>query len=314
MACASPAPLGPEDFAAATRQLDEPDPLKGSVPPAPATRLDVVPADDPAIQAALRKYQETGEAPVLRDREAGFVVFPFGETEPLLSCRPLRVCEIELEAGEEILDVALGDPTRWHAQPMESGAAESRVPHVIVKPTETGISTNLVISTTRRTYHLELLSTAEDDPGFVRRARFYYPKDMVTRYSAAREHEVRARDEARERVVATGPGIQLENLFFGYELSGTRTPWWPVQVFDDGTHVYIQMPPSMRVTEAPALFVESSEGDASLVNYRVRGSYYVVDKLFSRAALVLGVGSDAQRVTIRRLRPRAAVYGSRVER
>jgi len=266
------------------------------------------------IQAAVRKYQESGEAPVLRDREAGFVVFPFGEAEPLLACRPLRVCEVELEPGEEILDVALGDPTRWHAQPMESGGADNRVPHVIVKPTETAISTNLVISTTRRTYHLELVSISEEDPGFVRRAKFYYPKDMVTRYSAGREREAKERGEARDRVVASGPTVRPEDLFFGYELSGARTPWWPVQVFDDGTHVYIQMPPSMRVTEAPALFVETSDGEAALVNYRIRGSYYVVDKIFSRAELVLGVGKDAERVTIHRLRPRAALYGSQVPR
>ena len=105
---------------------------------------------------------------------------------------------------------------------------------------------------------------------------------------------------------ASGPTVRPEDLYFGYEVSGDRTPWRPVQVFDDGTHVYLQMPASMRATEAPALFVESPEGERALVNYRVRGRYYVVDKLFARAALVLGVGSGEERVTIERRRaPRA---------
>jgi type IV secretion system protein VirB9 len=63
------------------------------------------------------------------------------------------------------------------------------------------------------------------------------------------------------------------------------------------------MPASMRVTEAPALFVETASGDRSLVNYRLRGRYYIVDKLFTSAVLVLGVGSHEEQVTIRRLHP-----------
>ena len=75
-------------------------------------------------------------------------------------------------------------------------------------------------------------------------------------------------------------------------------------VFDDGTHVYIQMPEAMRVTEAPALFVHTRAGDVVLVNYRLRQQYFVVDKLFDSAVLLLGVGDRQERVTIRRLAPR----------
>ncbi len=35
-----------------------------------------------------------------------------------------------------------------------------------------------------------------------------------------------------------------------------------------------------------------------MVNYRVKGNYYVVDRLFSDAILVAGVGRDQDRVTI----------------
>ena len=307
MACATPAPLAVEDLAAATRVPEESATQAGQVSAPAPTGFELVDAQDPEIQSAIRRFQETGEAPVIRNARAGFVVFPYGEMQPILTCKPLRVCEIELEAGEEVLDVALGDPTRWHAQPMESGPTDARAPHVVVKPTDPDISTNLVISTTRRVYHLGLISIAEENGAYVRSARFYYPQDTVARWAAEKGRESKLRADETRRVVASGPTLLPENLEFGYVVEGDDTPWRPVQVFDDGTHVYLQMPPSMRVTEAPALFVETSSGDPSLVNYRLRGQYYIVDKLFSRAVLVLGVGSRQERVTIRRRHPLAAI-------
>jgi len=35
-----------------------------------------------------------------------------------------------------------------------------------------------------------------------------------------------------------------------------------------------------------------------MVNYRVKGNYYVVDRLFSDAILIAGVGRNQDRVTI----------------
>jgi len=310
LACASPAPLAVEDLAAATRLSEEPKTEAAEPTPLPSIQSDLLSTNDPEIQAAIRRFRETREAPVIRNARAGFVVFPYGQMQPILTCKPLRVCEIELEAGEEVLDVALGDPLRWHAQPMESGPPEARAPHVIVKPTDPEISTNLVISTTRRVYHLGLISTTQDSGEYVRSARFYYPQDTVAHWTAAKEREAKIRAEETQRIVASGPTVRPEDLNFGYAIEGDEPPWRPTQAFDDGIHVYLQMPPSMHVSEAPALFVETAAGDRSLVNYRLRGRYYIVDKLFTRAVLVLGVGSHEERVTVRRLRPIVATSAS----
>ena len=56
--------------------------------------------------------------------------------------------------------------------------------------------------------------------------------------------------------------------------------------------VFIQFPPG--TAEAPPLFLIGPEGEVALVNYRVRGSYYVVDRLFEVAELRLG--TDPQTV------------------
>lgn len=66
-------------------------------------------------------------------------------------------------------------------------------------------------------------------------------------------------------------GLAPERLSFGYEIVGGQgLAWRPVRVFDDGQHVYIQMPSTLQASEAPALLVQSRGGDSALVNYRVR--------------------------------------------
>ncbi len=295
--CATAPALGPEDFAQANRVTEE---IVVAEPPAPPTPSPGLAADDDQdLAAAVRQYQETGKAPVVR--KPGFVVFPYGERQPILYCKPLRVCDIQLDAGEGVLNVALGDSERWIASKMESGPEDARRAHVIVKPTEFDLSTNLVITTDRRVYHLGLISSTEEAAGYFRSVRFYYPQDTVQRWSDAAAAAREGARRERERDVARLPLVSPEGLHFGYRIGGDRVPWRPVQAFDDGTRVFLQMPSAMSATEAPALFVVVGDEEQTLVNYRLRGRYFVVDKLFSEAVLVLGVGGKQQRVTVSRL-------------
>ena len=48
------------------------------------------------------------------------------------------------------------------------------------------------------------------------------------------------------------------------------------------------MPSGISQGEAPPLFVAGADGRPNLVNYRVRGSYYIVDRMFGDAELRLG--------------------------
>jgi type IV secretion system protein VirB9 len=68
-----------------------------------------------------------------------------------------------------------------------------------------------------------------------------------------------------------------------------------VRAFDDGTRTWIEMP------QTPSPATPTLLGDNGIMlNYRVRGSYYIVDSLFSQAELVAGVGRSQDRVTITR--------------
>jgi type IV secretion system protein VirB9 len=82
--------------------------------------------------------------------------------------------------------------------------------------------------------------------------------------------------------------VALENVRFRYAITGDNAAWKPLRAFDDGSKVYIEFPGRIDQGEAPPLFVVGQEGNSELVNYRVRGNYYIVDRLFAAAELRLG--------------------------
>ena len=293
--CATqPAPTAPldEDLVRAT-----PVPEKTELQPLPAAG-ELVPPDDREVQAAMRAWKSGQSAPIIRTTE--FIQYPYGLTEVIVTCEPLRVCDVELDVGEEIQNVSIGDSSRWLVHPAFSGARETLTPHVMIKPTEYGIVTNAIITTNRRTYYLGLVSKVKGDPGYVRRAKFYYPLDLVEQTNGTFRAKAALSRRAPDPTVARGPRLTPDRLAFGYEIVGGQgLPWRPLRVFDDGQHVYIQMPAALQASEAPALLVQS-RGESALVNYRVRLPYYVVDRLFDTAVLIVGVGGQQDRVTIRR--------------
>jgi len=198
-----------------------------------------------------------------------------------------QVTDIVLQEGETLSDtgaVAAGDTVRWVIGEAASGEGASRRTHILVKPTDPGLVTSLVINTTRRTYHVELRSTAST---YMASVGWSYPQDALI--------AVRARIEAANAVAATQvqTGIDPARLDFGYRLSGARVPWRPVQVFDDGAKTYLLFPAGIGQTELPPLFLIGEKKKAELVNYRVSGRYIIVDRLFDVAELRLGTKKPA---------------------
>jgi len=193
-----------------------------------------------------------------------------------------QVTDIMLQEGETLSDagaVAAGDTVRWVIGEAASGSGPSRRTHILVKPTDPGIRTNLVINTDRRTYHVELRSTPAI---YMASVGWSYPQDELI--------AVRARIEAATVVANTQvqTGIDPAKLDFAYRLSGANPPWKPVQVFDDGAKTYLLFPQTITQSELPPLFLIGEKNKAELVNYRVSGRYMVVDRLFSIAELRLG--------------------------
>ena len=86
----------PEDLARAVPLIDP----AGDTAPEPALPTgELIGPDDPDIQAAMKAWKADGQAPIIRKDE--FVQYPYGLTEAVVTCQPLRVCDIELEADRE---------------------------------------------------------------------------------------------------------------------------------------------------------------------------------------------------------------------
>ncbi|WP_223565219.1 P-type conjugative transfer protein TrbG [Agrobacterium tumefaciens] len=217
----------------------------------------------------------------------GKVVFLYGEVQPSVVCSPLQVCDIELQGGEVVRDVLVGDTVRWKVEPATSGAAGGQAIHLIVKPTEPGLVTSMVVTTSRRTYHIQLKSHATQ---YMARIGFEYPEDV-----SAKLADVNARLEAS---TIPGAGVPAEQLSFAYSVSGSAG-WRPTRVYSDGQKTYIQFPRSISGQDAPVLFVVSG-GQNRIVNYRMKSNMMVVDYNIDRAVLVSGVGWKQQKVTINR--------------
>jgi type IV secretion system protein VirB9 len=259
-------------------ELPEPLPLPGQLKPVPDGETNEAVDDRPPEERIVA----ANEAAKVEPSESGYVnaiqVYPFVEGALYqLYTAPEQVSDIALQAGERIVAVSAGDTVRWVVGDTVSGTGATARAHVLVKPIKEGLRTNLVIITDRRTYHLELTSDTET---YMASVSWHYPRDELL--------ALRRRNEQAQAEQPVDAGLRLDRLNFRYAISGDDPPWRPVRVFDDTRKVYIQFPARLDQGEAPPLFVVGPNGDNQLVNYRVNGSYYIVDRLFAAAELRLG--------------------------
>ena len=203
---------------------------------------------------------------------------------------PGQVTDIALQEGEQLVGpgpVAAGDTVRWVIGDTVSGSGATARVHILAKPTRPDISTNLVINTDRRTYHIELRATAST---YMASVSWTYPQDQLI--------ALRGANAAAAASAPVATGLDLAALNFRYRIEGDRVPWKPVRAFDVAAQVFIEFPAGISQGEMPPLFVTGAAGDAELVNYRVQGRYMVVDRLFAAAELRLGDRRSEQRVRI----------------
>jgi type IV secretion system protein VirB9 len=195
-----------------------------------------------------------------------------------LYAAPAQVTDIALEPGEKLVSVSAGDTVRWVVGDTTSGEGKDAIVHILVKPIGADLLTNLVVTTDRRTYHLEMRSSAST---YMASVSWTYPASELLALKKQRS------DADATAGAVVDAGINIEQLKFRYRIEGDA-PWRPVRVFDDGAKVYIQFPSGLAQSEAPPLFVVGPDAKPALVNYRVRGTTYIVDRLFAAAELRLG--------------------------
>ena len=242
-----------------------------------------------------REWAESRNAPA--PGKDGRVVYAYGGGLPIVVCAPLHVCILELEPGEKILgEPHIGDSIRWEISPSVSGSGPDATPLIIIKPRIAGLDTTMVIPTDRRAYYVRLESKPNE---YVARVAFSYPEDSKQKWQEylVKQRETEQQEKAAAERVAELPNTALENMYWNYEIKGGDLSTRPVHVMDDGAKTYIQMPVETIHRELPVLVVKGPNG-SEMVNYRVKDNMYIVDRLFDRAALLLGSGKHQAKVEL----------------
>ncbi len=267
-------------------EIPKPLPLPDQLKPLPVEEAPIPEPRDPRTRVETANNAARVE-PTRADYINAVQVYPFSDGALYqVYAAPGEVTDIALEAGEQLVGtgpVAAGDTVRWVIGDTESGSGATKRIHILLKPTQPDLTTNLVINTDRRTYHLELRAVNKT---YMASVSFAYPQDQLI--------VLRAQNKAAEDLTPLASGIDVNALAFRYRLEGDNPPWRPLRAFDDGRQVFVEFPSGIAQGEMPPLWVVGPQGEGQLVNYRVRGAYMIVDRLFAAAELRLG--GDPQQI------------------
>lgn len=236
----------------------------------------------PAVARVAVANRAATQEPMAQAFVNAVQVYPFSDgTIYQVYTAPGAVTDIALQPGESLISVAAGDTVRWVIGDTTSGSGTDKRTHILVKPFASSLATNLVITTDRRSYHLQLTATSRTAMAAL---SWTYPADQLI-----------ALRKAAEQATAAAPvaaGLAVDSLHFNYVVSGDQPTWRPLRAFDDGQQTFVEFPASIAVGEAPPLFIVGPTGEAELVNSRVSGRFYVVDRIFDAAELRLGTGKQ----------------------
>jgi type IV secretion system protein VirB9 len=291
---AMPAAAPVVQLAPAPAAVEAPEPV---LPPPPSVFVAMAPIPDPpakdvATGTPERRLSAIGELAIaaanrqalVRSRPAAFAggvqVFAYapGRIYEVWTA-PLRVTTLSLPPGETLNAMAAGDTVRWQIGETRSGEGAALRVHVMIKPIERGLVTNLVLATTRRLYFVRLRSGSAES--FNAAVAWDLP-------AAAPAPPPREADPTP--ALAAAPRPQLARLDAGYDIrpKGRRPAWTPTAVLTDGRRTYLVFPPQISAGEAPALFARGADGETQLLNYRQQGGLWIVDRVLARAELRLG--------------------------
>lgn len=175
---------------------------------------------------------------------------------------------VEFGADERIENVSIGDSLAWQVTP------NRRADTLFLKPIEFDAATNMSVITNKRRYTFQLSAEAPSgagDPNIIYRVKFTYLPDVAP-------------------TVLDAVAAPLAVINRSYSVSGSVKNM-PSQVYDDGTLTYFEWPAG---TPTPAVFAVASGGQEAVVNFVMRGSLMVVERV--SPAFILRNGTDETRV------------------
>lgn len=200
----------------------------------------------------------------------------------------LRLTDIYLAPGETIVgDPVLSDTVRFKWDVGTNSDASGAIrQHLYIKPTDAGLEASLVINTDLRTYHIALKSYNNTYMPIV---RWRYPvpaEQRISQKGNGTSSIFNAKDTANG---ITG----LPDFNFKVTYSFKKPYWLPKLVYAFEGKTYIIMPQETFERELPGVFGERKD----LINYRIQGNTFVIDKLLDKITLKY----NGKKVVIRRI-------------
>lgn len=171
---------------------------------------------------------------------------------------------IEFESDEEVLTVSMGNSVTWQVVPSGN--------RIFIKPVKQDALTNMTVVTNKRTYHFELHAEVTDsinDPNLIFVLRFIYGRGAGIAVSNFIDS-------------VPDPMLEPEKYNFDYVLTGAEDIS-PIRIFDDGDFTYFEF--RDKNAEIPAFFVVHGDGSESLINFRTRGDFIVVERVAAQFTL-----------------------------
>ena len=178
------------------------------------------------------------------------------------------VTDIELKQGEVVTYIAGGDTSRW----LIDKAMVSNIQHVYLKPIEKDIKTNVIINTNLHSYRIEVVSGDEYDP-------------LVT----FKFDETNSPVSGNKNYSSFGNEMRSGRRNYNYRIKAKKNvdiTLMPQEIFDDGMKTYIKMRRENKY-DLPVIYtLDPWDGKTlSMVNYRVQGDYFVVDRVIEHGRL-----------------------------
>jgi type IV secretion system protein VirB9 len=212
----------------------------------------------PATAFALKDSK-----PIASDRRIRTVVYNDNEIYKFVGHYDYQSV-IEFESDEEVLTVSMGNSVTWQVVPAGN--------RMFIKPVQQDAMTNMTVITNKRTYHFELHAEEANninDPDMVFVLRFIYGRGAGIAVSNYMDS-------------VPDPMLDPEKYNFNYVLSGAEEIS-PVRIFDDGQFTYFEF--RDKNAEIPGFFLVHGDGSESLINFRTRGDYIVVERVAAQFTL-----------------------------
>lgn len=171
---------------------------------------------------------------------------------------------IEFEKDEEIITVSMGNSVTWQVVPSGN--------RMFIKPVAPDALTNMSVITNKRTYHFELHAKepkSVNDPDMTFVLRFIYGRGAGISVSQNID-------------TVPDPLLEPERYNFDYLLTGAEDIS-PIRIFDDGEFTYFEF--RDKSAEIPAFFLVHGDGSESIINFRTRGDYIVVERVAAQFTL-----------------------------